>query len=689
MRRIILLFCIIMLFFTISVQAQVNTVNEIELAYGNEEFVSIATGHSQVISDAPSVATVITAEDIRETGARSLSELLDVVPGLHVSVSPVLYNSIYLMRGVYSAFNPHVLIMINGTPVTNLLFGNRGQVWGGMPVENIARVEVIRGPGSAVYGADAFSGVINVITKTNADIRNTESGIRIGSFDTRDAWIQHGGTWRNIDIAASLQLSTTHGQRRIIDSDAQTQLDQQFGTHASLAPGSVNTQAKWLDTSLDLASGKWRWRAFYMARRDLGTGAGGGEALDPRGREEADRLLLDTTYHNPQASEFWDTTLQVSYFNVSNRGNLVIYPPGAFNGAYPDGMIGNPDVYERHVRLNGSAFYTGFTNHTFRIGAGVYYGDLYKAAEIKNYNPDGSPIGALVDVSDTSDIFIPEKSRQVYYGYLQDEWRFITDWSLTAGLRLDKYSDFGSTINPRLALVWQSRYDLTTKFLYGRAFRPPSFAESFVVNNPVTLGNPDLKPETINTFEWVVDYHPSHVLNSKFSLFYYNMSDIIQFVPDPAPATTITAQNIGHQTGHGFEWEIDWRLSDTFKMTGNYAMQRSEDKQTGADSGYAPNQQLYLRSNWRFASNWVTSIQMNWVADRQRVAGEVRPAVGDYTLVDLTLRWQTNSSDWDVSLIGHNIFNIDAYEPSPAPGHIPNDLPLAGRSLFLEVRYAP
>ena len=80
---------------------------------------------------------------------------------------------------------------------------------------------------------------------------------------------------------------------------------------------------------------------------------------------------------------------------------------------------------------------------------------------------------------------------------------------------------------------------------------------------------------------------------------------------------------------------------------------------------------------------------MNWVADRQRVAGEVRPAVGDYTLVDLTLRWQTNSSDWDVSLIGHNIFNIDAYEPSPAPGHIPNDLPLAGRSLFLEVRYAP
>ena len=133
---------------------------------------------------------------------------------------------------------------------------------------------------------------------------------------------------------------------------------------------------------------------------------------------------------------------------------------------------------------------------------------MYKAAEIKNYNPDGSPIGALVDVSDTSDIFIPEKSRQVYYGYLQDEWRFITDWSLTAGLRLDKYSDFGSTINPRLALVWQSRYDLTTKFLYGRAFRPPSFAESFVVNNPVTLGNPDLKPETINTFEWVVDYHP-------------------------------------------------------------------------------------------------------------------------------------------------------------------------------------
>jgi outer membrane receptor protein involved in Fe transport len=671
------------------VQAFEKMENELDLIYGNEDFVSIAAGHPQVIADAPAVATVITQADIRETGASTLSQLLETVPALHVSVSPIFYNSIYLVRGIYSAFNPHVLLMINGVPLTNLMFGNRGQVWGGMPVENIARVEVIRGPGSAVYGADAFSGVINIITKTKDDINDTESGLRIGSFDTRDAWVLHGGSFGKVDFAASLQLHTTDGQKSIIDADAQTQFDEMFGTSASLAPGSLNNQAKWLDTSLDMSHGKWRWRASYIALRDMGTSAGAGEALDPQGRGEADRFLFETTYHDPQFATFWDTTFQASYFDVSNRGDLVIYPPGAFSGAFPDGVIGNPYVFERHIRLGGSAFYTGFSSHILRIGAGGYYGDLYKAEETKNYNPDGSPIGATINVTDTADIFIPQKTRRVYYGYLQDEWHFYTDWSLTTGLRWDGYSDFGSTINPRLALVWHTKYDLTTKFLYGRAFRPPSFAESFVVNNPVTLGNPDLKPETIDTFEWVFDYHPSNRLNSKLSLFHYDMRDIIQFVPDPAPATTLTAQNLGEQSGHGFEWETAWNLSDSLKFMGNYAYQSAQDKKTKTDAGYAPQQQLYLRSDWRFAQNWRTTAQLSWVADRKRVAEDNRPPVDDYATFDLSLRWQTSLRDWEVSLIGNNIFDADAREPSPAPGRISNDLPLAGRSLFLEVRYAP
>jgi outer membrane receptor for ferrienterochelin and colicin len=131
--------------------------------YGDEEMISIATGGRRPIAKAPAVATVITAEDIKAIGATDLDEVLETVPGLHVARNFFGYNPIYTFRGIYSDFNAQALVLINGIPITNLFVGDRSQIWGGMPVEAIARIEVIRGPGSALYGADAFAGVINII----------------------------------------------------------------------------------------------------------------------------------------------------------------------------------------------------------------------------------------------------------------------------------------------------------------------------------------------------------------------------------------------------------------------------------------------------------------------------------------------------------------------------------------------
>ena len=165
---------------------------ELALAYGDKSFVTIATGSRQPIARAPSVATVITAEDIKAIGAADIDEVLETVPGMHVSRSPIGYNPIYTIRGISTQYNPQVLMLVNGIPITGAYVGDRSIVWGGMPVENIARIEVIRGPGSALYGADAFAGVINIITKTAADINGTQIGLRAGSFNSRDAWMQYG-----------------------------------------------------------------------------------------------------------------------------------------------------------------------------------------------------------------------------------------------------------------------------------------------------------------------------------------------------------------------------------------------------------------------------------------------------------------------------------------------------------------
>jgi len=678
---------------------------ELNLLYGGEEFISLATGSSQPISRAPAAASVITADDIEAMGAVDLDNILETIPGLHTSYRAGSYGSIYTIRGIYSETNPQVLVLINGIPITNLFVGDRGQVWGGMPVKNISRIEVIRGPGSALHGADAFAGTINIVTKTAKEINGTQVGAGGGSFDSQRAWLLHGHSGNGLDVAFSFQYHTTDGQREIIDSDAQTGLDSTMGTSASNAPGPVNTQRESFDARLDLTRNNWQLRFGYQGRQNIGTGAGVAQALDPEGVGESERFNADLTYSNEDSFDDWDVMTQLSYFDTSAKSNLFLLPAGATfpTGLTPpnettvtftNGVIGNPDVFERHARLGGSAFYHGFTDHRIRLGAGINFDEIDRVRESRNFttgaNFSPTPIadGNVIDISnDPNLVFLQPGSRTILYGFAQDEWHFARDWDLTAGVRLDNYSDFGSTVNPRAALVWQSAYNLTTKLLYGRAFRAPSFQETRNRNNPVAVGNPDLDPEIIDTVELAFDYHPTQDVATTLNVFRYELRDIIRFVPDSG---TFTAQNTGDQRGYGLEWEIDWRVNSKHNLLANYAFQNSTDEDTNSDVANAPQNQIYVRSDWQFSPGWWLNTQVNWVGDRARAFGDPRDEIDDFTTVNLGLRHNLKRLPLNVSLIIRNLFDEDAREPSlngiPAPA-ITNDLPLPGIHGFVSVEY--
>lgn len=657
-------------------------------AFGSEDFISIATGALQPISLAPAVASVITAEQIRDMGARDLDEVLQSVPGLHVSVAPRGYLPLYTIRGIYSENNPQVLVLINDIPITNFYVGNRGELWGGMPVNDIARIEVIRGPGSAIYGADAFAGVINIITKTADDINGTEFGARAGSFQTKEGWMLQGGTWKDFDIAFSLQVNKTDGHGKTIEADAQSGADFLFGTEASYAPGPVNLQRQSVESRLDISREGWRLRLGYQGRKNMGSGAGVAMALDPAANGDSERFNADLTYRRT-LSQSWDLTSVVSYFDTSAEPDLVLFPPGAGGGAFPDGVIARPYVYERHMRLNLSAFYHGFERHSLRFGAGATYGDMYRIREEKNYLPDGSPLpGGVADVSDDVNlVFIRPNDRKIYYVFAQDEWMIAPDWRLTSGVRYDKYSDFGDTTNPRFALVWQTRANLTSKLLYGRAFRAPAFNELYNINNPVALGNRNLKPETIDTYELALSYQHSRDLKMGLNIFHYEMNDILRFTPDPAPALTVTAQNAGNRRGHGLEIEVAYDPNSKAHFYGNYSFQKSTEGNTDSDVANSPQHQAYFLASWKFFPDWSLNTEAFWVADRKREASDSRPEIDDYVVSNLLLRYVPRGYSWDVAIAARNLFDEDAREPSPAPGSIPNDLPLAGRHFFVEGRY--
>jgi outer membrane receptor for ferrienterochelin and colicin len=259
--------------------------------YGDEDYVSIATGTTQPIAKAPAVASVITANQIRAMGARDIDQVLESVPGLHISLSAI-YNPEYLFRGISSDFSPQVLMLINGIPITNLFQGDRNLVWGGMPVEAISRIEVIRGPGSALYGADAFAGVINIVTKTPQEVKNNSAGLRLGSFDTRDIWFTGAGEKGELGYMGSVEFTQSDGSDAVINRDAQSLLDLITGTAVSNAPGSVNRSSENIELRAEAIYKKVRLRVGGQIRNNIGDGAGAAQALNPGNKFSSQRQPL-------------------------------------------------------------------------------------------------------------------------------------------------------------------------------------------------------------------------------------------------------------------------------------------------------------------------------------------------------------------------------------------------------------
>lgn len=688
-------------------QSSLSDFYNLSLAELGQIEISIATGNSTPLDKAPATASVIYAAEINAMGARTLNDILETVPGLHVSLSSLSrLDSIYSMRGIHTGFNAQVLLLMNGVPVQYSLQGGRPTLFR-LPVTSIDRIEVIRGPGSAIYGADAYAGVINVITKDANAIAATEFGMRAGSFSSNDFWVQTSGRWNGIGIAFDMTYQESEGDdSRLINADLQTTLDETFGTSASLAPGPLSTRYQIMDSHLSLSTDQLQLNMWNWLSTNAGVGAGAAQALDARGQDDGHLFMTDLTYHLQRWSAPWENKIRASYMYydiqtlfqlfpdgaalpIGSDGNLdIVAPVGVVQ--FPDGLFGNPGALMTDTQIEFVSLYTGWDSHRLRWSAGARRQSL-KSRETKNFGPgviDGTlsmVTGALTDVSDTPFVYLDDSARNLQYLSLQDEWQMVADLNLTAGVRYDRYSDFGSTINPRIALVWAATGQLTTKLLYGSAFRAPSFAELYFKNNPVSLGNPNLKPENIDTYELSFNYHPAHNVQTTLTLFTYEATDIIDFISDDDSLTTKTAQNAKDRKGKGLEWEINWKPTPQLRLNTNYAWQDTKDIDTNTSVADAPGQQFMLNMNWEFKANWFINGQLNRVVDRRRALEDPRGSIKDYTLINLTLHKKNVFRDLNASLSLRNLTDEDAREPSS--GEIAEDYPMEARSIWIELQY--
>jgi len=668
--------------------------------------ISIATGNSTSLDKAPATASVIYAAEIEAMGARNLDEILESVPGLHVGISSLSrLDSIYSMRGIHTGFNSQVLLLLNGVPVQSTLQGGHPTMFR-LPSSSIARVEVMRGPGSAIYGADAYAGVINVITKDAAAIDGTHAGARTGSFGSREAWLQTAAEWNGVGISLDMDYQETDGDpRRHVDADFQSSLDESLKTNASLAPGSLSTRYHIWDTHLSLSTERLQVNLWNWLSTDAGVGAGAAQALDMDGYDDNHLMMADANYQLSSGG-VWDNNIRFSYLYSDHATQFNLLPAGAkvpigddgnINFAqpvglvtFPDGLKGNPGQSTTDSQLEFVSIYNGFDSHRVRFSVGARR-QSFDGNETKNFGPgviDGTqPVvgGELTDVTNTPFVYLNDGSRSVRFLSLQDEWKLSPALTLTSGVRYDNYSDFGGTTNPRLALVWAASENLTTKLLYGSAFRAPSISELYFKNNPVSLGNPNLNPETINTLEWSFNYRLNPNLQTTLTLFRYKAADMIEFMPD-SNGVTKTAQNARDQDGKGYELEFSWKPVQQFRLSSSYSMQDATDATSNAKIPDAPGRQIKLNADWEFYRNWFFNSQLDWVADRERATTDNRPAIANYTWINFTLRAKDIVPDLDLSLAVRNATNADAREPSS--GRIVKDYPLESRSGWVELTYS-
>lgn len=650
--------------------------------------VTISTSVAQSRTQAPSVVSVITAEDIKATGATNLTEALQTVPSLYIKPNLFGFRPLLSFRG---AAGTHTLLMVNGAPVKDLIWSS-GIYWKGLPADMIEKIEVIRGPGSALFGSDASSGVVNVITKTAGRMDRSEAGMRVGSFDSQSAWWQHGGKWNDMDFAVAAEFSRTDGHKPHIGWDGQSTQDARAGvnTHISYAPGPAGYGWQGADIRFSLAQGNWRLLGDYARHDNVEIGLTGGGVLDPATRGSDSRLDLQLQYANAAFAQDWGVNAEVRYRNLEydSGDGFMERPPGfvctaasncagAAVGTYPNGLINRQRSAERDWNVEGRGHYTGIRNHGIIVGSGYGWQDLHHVSHIVNYGtgPTGAALpagGPLVDLSGSAYAFAPEKTRTIGYAFVQDIWKLAQNWELTAGARIDHYSDFGSAVTPRLGLVWQSAPALTTKLMYGEAFRAPSYLELYSLT-AATLPNPGLAPEKSRTWDLAFSWLATRDLSLGLTLYRFTQTDLI------AQDSSLKYQNMGKNIASGYELEAQWQVTRTWRLAGNLS-----DRNDTTPYNSTPRQTGYLRSDWLFAPAWHWNLQANLVGPHAVAPGDPRAAIHAYALVDTTIR-HTPHRDWEIAASIRNLFNVDARELSSKS--LPENLPLPRRSLFAEMRY--
>ena len=586
----------------------------------------IATKTKMNADKTPGMVTVLSERDLAVSGARTVWEALEQAPGVAIT-----YNNfgelLVQVRGVgYTQHAGVVKVLLNNLDMTSAVYGSAEPVMA-LPIEQVERIEVIRGPGAAVYGEFAYMGVINVITRQ--DINSVY--LNRASHDTWGGGAVLTHEQGDLRLNANLAYWDTRGSG--VDSGPDVHTDEGIG----YAPGPIDDEegarlailaANYQNTELRLQLAERSTADFY-----------GLVALPPpeglaRGTNRSWQINLN---HQHRFSENLQGHLRTAYKGESVTGQLhFIGPAGApLPGPQgPDPAVWTVDtVNQRHTsttrwEVETELNWTGWKQQNWLLNLAYANLAMDNAWEYGNSSPN-TPPNTLTTIGGTQAWIPLDKDREIVGLTLQDQLRLSDTFELTLGLRYDDYSDVGSHFSPRLAGVWRIKDRHILKAQYAEAFRPPTFVQLYDARV-----ERDLEPETLESWEVGYVYRAERYVG-RITVFHTQLKNML--VRRAGPPTLDAIQNSGEIALQGVEWEWEQNFSRDWKLLANLSYTDTEDKNANRAVGGSRAWLANLIVTGRLTSKWFATVHYRHNGDVARWASDERPDLAGYDTVDLSL----------------------------------------------------
>lgn len=647
---------------------------EMSLFFDDEQLVGIATRHLQKIDKAPAIVSVVSGQDIENMGARNLQDVLQRIPGFAVTISNFGRYEI-AVRGVKHLDSSQIKILVDGHAVNEDFSGGASWIFDSLSLNNVKRIEIIRGPGSALYGANAMAGVINVVTKDADDIDGVIATAGRGSYAESHINLQAGKRFGDLSVASNVDLFRTDGPELFVAND-------KYG-------GSGDTKFnQWrLDAGFKASYQGFTLNTRYIHRK-RGPYIGVGDALGPDSRIDGAQYYAELGYRHGfsetltlSAKTYYDQTRFDVYAQILPP-SLYPFPPGGLIGRPAGTFSGSgAEVAVDWQWAPANLLTTGMVAENRKASDVSHHANFDANLTSPNF---GLPLGSIQDVSNGGNWLDESKTkRRIWAVYAQNVWQASETLGVTLGVRHDHYSDFGGTTNPRAAAVWQFAQGWDTKLLYATAFRAPTYAELYLTNNPAYVGNPELKPEKMKTLELSLGHTYQDHTKGRLTYFNNRYQEKIGFIFS-GPGYRI--DNSGGANIQGLELEMQHRLTQGSELYANVSYQDAKDSVSNASLADVAKRMANVGTNIAVISNVNVNANLRATGGMPRASGDARQAVAGYGVMDVAVNVKKLAKGLDVRVVVHNLLD-KKYVDAAMMGGVISDHPRAGRTFMLELGY--